>query len=180
MSDASRYLKLPYRRVLVPDDDSGTFTAIVPELPGCVAQGDDPGEAYANLEDAAEAWIESALDLGQDIPLPGGGDQHSGRILLRLPRSTHRRLAEAAQEDGTSLNQFLLAALSEKLGTRSATATAVVAERKGRYFEYYVPGVVQQAPAAQGLLVLPKGFTKFSPGNQTTVAFGPKNLEAWS
>lgn len=69
---AAGFLRLPYRRVLVPDSESGTITALVDEFPGCIAQGDDPAEAYARLEAAAESWIEAALEMGQDIPPPHG------------------------------------------------------------------------------------------------------------
>lgn len=33
---------------------------------------------------------------------------YSGKILLRIPKSLHRRLAEAAKVEGVSLNQYAL------------------------------------------------------------------------
>lgn len=113
------YLALPNERVLIPDEASGTFTALIREFPGCVSQGDTAPEAYANLEDAAEAWIGAALDLGQEIPRPRTAESHSGRVLLRLPRSLHREAGEAAERDGTSLNQFIVAAVAYRLGSRA-------------------------------------------------------------
>jgi antitoxin HicB len=41
-------------------------------------------------------------------------DQYGGRILLRLPRTLHRRLVEQAQWEETSLNQYLRSILSEE------------------------------------------------------------------
>lgn len=42
----------------------------------------------------------------------------SGRLLLRMPRTLHADLAQAAEREGTSLNQFITAALAAKLGSR--------------------------------------------------------------
>lgn len=46
----------------------------------------------------------------RDKPAP------SGRLLLRMPRTLHADLAQAAEREGTSLNQFITAALATKLG----------------------------------------------------------------
>jgi hypothetical protein len=40
----------------------------------------------------------------------------SGRLLLRMPRTLHADLAQAAEREGTSLNQFITAALATKVG----------------------------------------------------------------
>ena len=40
------YLKKPYSRVVVPDEQSGTYTAQILEFPGCITQGKTPQEAY--------------------------------------------------------------------------------------------------------------------------------------
>jgi len=110
------YLRAPYSRILVPDEESGTFTAEILEFPGCISQGDTAEEAYKNLEAAAKAWIEAALDLGQEIPEPSYTQNYGGKIALRLPHSLHRKAAQMAERDGTSLNQFLVAAVAEKVG----------------------------------------------------------------
>ncbi len=117
--EPEEYLAEPYGRLLVPDRETGTFTAMIPELPGCISQGATPGEAYERLERAAVSWLEAAIDLGQRIPDPNteqGVKEYSGRFALRLPKSLHRRVARLAEADGTSLNQFILVALAEKVG----------------------------------------------------------------
>jgi predicted RNase H-like HicB family nuclease len=112
----TKFLRQPYTRILTPDAESGTYTAQVLEFPGCVAQGDTPEEAYENLEKSAAGWIEAARDLGQEIPEPFMNQGFGGKIALRLPRSIHRRAALMAEQDNTSLNQFLLSAISERVG----------------------------------------------------------------
>jgi len=110
------YLTKPYARVLTPDAEYGGYTAEILEFPGCVTEGDTPDEALENLEAAAEGWIEAALSMGQDIPEPSDAQGYGGRVALRLPRSLHRRAMQLAERDGTSLNQFLVAAVAERVG----------------------------------------------------------------
>ncbi len=111
------YLKQPYLRILIPDRETGTFTAEIMEFPGCVAQGDTPQEAYERLEKVALSWIETAVDAGQDVPMPVSTSEYGGKVALRLPKSLHKQAVLAAQRDGTSLNQFIVMALAERIGT---------------------------------------------------------------
>ncbi len=117
--EISDILRRPYRRVLIPDAESATFTAMIAEFPGCIAQGDTPTEAYESLESAAESWLEGAIESGLPIPEPEAETDYSGRVVLRMPRSTHRRAVEAAERERVSLNTFLIAAVSERLGQLS-------------------------------------------------------------
>jgi len=111
---AKAYLKEPYSRILIPVD--GTYSAKVLEFHGCFAQGNTPEEAYANLEKAAESWIEVTLNQGQEIPPPLASHDYSGRIVLRIPRSIHKQAAKFAEMDDTSLNQFFLTAVAARVG----------------------------------------------------------------
>src|SRR5712691_10885211 len=97
------YLKEPYARILIPDEEGG-FSAEILEFPGCFAEGDTANEAMQNLEEAAEAWIEAALAQGLEIPEPMINQGYGGKIALRLPRGLHRQAARMAERDGTSLN----------------------------------------------------------------------------
>jgi predicted RNase H-like HicB family nuclease len=119
---AEEFLRRPYTRVLIPDAESGTFAAMIPEFPGCITQGDSPDEAYARLHEAALAWIEAAQDLGQQIPGPREENTYGGKFALRMPASLHKDAAEAAERDGTSLNQFVVAAIAERIGANKLYA----------------------------------------------------------
>jgi predicted RNase H-like HicB family nuclease len=44
----------------------------VPELPGCMADGQTYAEAVANTEKVIDEWIETACQLGRPIPEPRG------------------------------------------------------------------------------------------------------------
>jgi antitoxin HicB len=54
---------------LTPDDGGG-FLAIVPDLPGCMSDGETPEEALVNVRDAILTWIEAAGDMGHPVPPP--------------------------------------------------------------------------------------------------------------
>lgn len=61
-----------YEIILYWSDEDSAFIAEIPELPGCVSDGETYEEAIANVKDAAEAWITTAKDLGREIPTPKG------------------------------------------------------------------------------------------------------------
>ena len=52
------------------ENDGGGFLATVPDLPGCMSDGETPEEALVNVRDAILCWIEAAEDLGRPIPEP--------------------------------------------------------------------------------------------------------------
>ena len=52
--------------------EDGLFIAEVPELPGCMAHGDSPRSALANAQDAIGLWLDTARELGREIPEPRG------------------------------------------------------------------------------------------------------------
>jgi antitoxin HicB len=100
------YLKLPYTRELIPEPEGGWFVRIK-ELPGCISQGETPEEALAMISDALRGWLEVSLASGDPIPEPREEEEFSGKFMVRLPRSLHKRLVELAQEEGVSLNQYI-------------------------------------------------------------------------
>jgi predicted RNase H-like HicB family nuclease len=64
--------RLEYAVVVAPlsREDGGGFSATVPDLPGCMSDGETPEEALANVRDAISAWIEAAEELGHPVPRP--------------------------------------------------------------------------------------------------------------
>ena len=53
-----------------PEDEA--FVAEVPELPGCMADGESYQEALSNAEVIVKEWIKTAHDIGRSIPEPKG------------------------------------------------------------------------------------------------------------
>ena len=52
------------------DEDGGGFLATVPDLPGCMSDGDTPAEAARNVGDAIDCWIEEAIETGRAVRAP--------------------------------------------------------------------------------------------------------------
>jgi antitoxin HicB len=113
--------------------DGPVWTATVEELPGCVAHGATPELAAAAAQEAIERWIREASADGREIPPPGAAASHSGRLLVRMPRSLHGELVRASEREGTSLNAYIVAALSASVAWRRPgdAATADGAEPVG-------------------------------------------------
>ena len=65
-------MKLEYtvRIDRLAESDGGGYLATVPDLPGCMSDGDTPEEALSNIQEAIASWIEAAKEWKQDIPKP--------------------------------------------------------------------------------------------------------------
>jgi predicted RNase H-like HicB family nuclease len=110
------YLALPYHIVIQHlNDESGSYYfATVKEFDGCMSHGKNYDEAFRNVQEAMEGWIETKLENGFPVPLPMEDNQYSGKFVLRIPKSLHSRLAMEAEQEGVSLNQYALYRLSAR------------------------------------------------------------------
>ncbi len=63
---------LKYEVVIYWSNGDNAFVAEMPELPGCMADGDTPQAALEEIQTIAEEWINTALELGRLIPEPKG------------------------------------------------------------------------------------------------------------
>lgn len=121
-----------YPVAIEPGTDTEAFGVVVPDLPGCFSAGDTLEEAIANAEEAIVAWIETALDAGQDIPTPSTVDalrkQHRPwkswvwavvkvdpavlddtleRVNISLPRRVLHRLDSLARASGETRSGYV-------------------------------------------------------------------------
>jgi predicted RNase H-like HicB family nuclease len=64
--------KHKYEIIIYWSEEDAAFIAEVPELPGCMADGATYSEAVVNAEVVIDEWIETAQDLGREIPEPRG------------------------------------------------------------------------------------------------------------
>jgi len=114
MKKIKDYMKLPYNYIIQPiEDESGAYYyAKVLEFDGCQSSGETFEEAYNNLKEAMQGWIETKLEAGFEIPIPVGYEDFSGKFMIRIPKSLHYRLTVEAKQEGVSLNQYALYKLS--------------------------------------------------------------------
>ena len=61
-------MALRYEIILYWSEEDQAFIAEVPELPGCAADGGTYQEALKNVEIVMQEWIETAEELGRQIP----------------------------------------------------------------------------------------------------------------
>jgi len=161
---ADDYTGLPYHLLVVRDgEDKGKpWTASVEELPGCTSQGKTSEEALGGIQSAMAKWIAVAVEEGREIPEPRSATSHSGRLLLRMPRTLHADLTRASEREGVSLNQFITDVLAAAVVWRAGPQ----ASRPG------TTTPINQAPGAEGLTAEPgaRRRTKRSQTRVTTMA----------
>jgi len=150
----AEYLALEYPFQAVADPDGG-YVIIFPDLPGCLTQVDEIAEIGPMAEDARQGWIETAYEHGMEIPLPSYPEEYSGKFNLRIPRRLHRELAEEAEREGISLNQYVTALL----GRRDALAR--VEQRLARLESYLEAMHARTQYPVTGLPRAPKQRNRF-------------------
>ncbi len=65
-------MKMKYELIIYWSEEDSSFVVEVPELPGCVADGETYIEALQNAQTVMQEWIETAQELGRPIPQPKG------------------------------------------------------------------------------------------------------------
>lgn len=108
-------MKMPYTLVVKEmNDESGHyFYGTYLELDGCQSTGDSLNELLESLEDARRGWLSVKLEHGDPIPEPHDlAAEYSGKIVVRMPKTLHKRLTIEAGQEGVSLNQYMLYKLS--------------------------------------------------------------------
>jgi predicted RNase H-like HicB family nuclease len=121
-----------YPVAIEPGSEGEAFGVVVPDLPGCFSAGDTMEEAMVQAEEAIAAWIETALDAGQDIPQPSSVealrkahkewkgwvwavvkldpavlDDTLERVNISLPRRVLHRLDALARASGETRSGFI-------------------------------------------------------------------------
>ena len=135
------YLSLDYPVEIRRIEESlgGGYVASIPTLgsQALVGDGETPQEAYENLQAAKKEIFAEYLQEGVAIPEPvdeSEYEDYSGKLVLRMPRELHARLAAAAKQNDVSLNQFIvyaLGAFEAKWSTLQEVKQALVEVRMG-------------------------------------------------
>lgn len=97
-------------------DGEEYYRARVSEFPYLEEYAETYSDAYVLLIDAIETSLEVLAAENKSIPLPSDDREiadYSGRVTLRLPKSLHAALSEAAENEDVSLNQLIVSALSD-------------------------------------------------------------------
>lgn len=103
----------PFEVQPLSNDDGGGYLITFPDLPGCVSDGDTLEETLRNGFDAAESWLRTAAEFGDQIPLPGY--RIGPRLLAQLPQSLELQLSERAKEHGVDAGALATRFIAEGL-----------------------------------------------------------------
>jgi hypothetical protein len=85
---------------------------------------------------------------------------HSGRLMVRMPPTLHTELAQAAEEEGVSLNAFITGVLAGSVGWRAPAdggAEPPAWARRTLVINLVVMGVLAVAAAALVVVALVNG-----------------------
>ncbi len=106
--DIKEYMELPYTKLIkeINDESGHYYYGCILELDGCQSTGDSLDELMDSLKEAMEGYLEVKIEKGLPIPTPQQDDNYSGKFVVRLPKSLHKRLSIEASNEGVSLNQW--------------------------------------------------------------------------
>jgi antitoxin HicB len=146
-----KYLAMSWHFSVVPSEweNEKGYWACVSELPNCSTFATSQAEALSTVAQLLPAYLEAAIESNADIPIPesrdSGADDVGGTIVLRLPKSLHIGLKNAAQAEKTSLNQFALYALTKMVyQTTSPLGAAKRVVTKKKSAAPYIPSATRR------------------------------------
>jgi predicted HicB family RNase H-like nuclease len=116
VKDLNYYMSLDYSVVInkVAEEGNTYYYGKIAELDGCHTTADTVEELLKELEEVKKDHLEIKLEFGDIIPEPN--EMPSGKIVLRMPKTLHWRLAGEAKQEGVSLNQYMIYKLSQSIG----------------------------------------------------------------
>ena len=104
-------------------DEDECFVATILEFPNLSAFGETYEEAISDAQEVLEMALASLESDGIPAPQPNKCPslfrQYSGQIRLRIPKSLHGKLTENAENEGVSLNTYMVSLLSENNATNT-------------------------------------------------------------
>lgn len=65
-------MSIKYELIIFWSERDNSFVVEVPELSGCMADGVTYEDAVANAKKVIEEWIDTARELGREVPEPKG------------------------------------------------------------------------------------------------------------
>ena len=130
-------MKLIYPAVFYPCKDKEGYTVIVPDLPGCVSEGDNLADAILMGTDAASGWILDELEDGKQVPIASSP-------------------ADIEVEEGGIVNLLVLDmdAYAEKYGEKAVRKNISIPAYMNTYVERNDISLSQLAQEAIGLKMM--------------------------
>jgi len=102
-------MKYEYSVQIVWSKEDKAYLAMIPELPGCMADGPTQEEAIKNIRVVAQEWIEIATNEGRTIPKPMSAEDHE-----EANRQMRKNIEDHIQKQVSEAVQSILAQLVEQ------------------------------------------------------------------
>lgn len=103
-------------------DGEVMFAARVKELPDVEVFEPTVEEAYAATLEVIKSLANLAVEDNREFPGPSeasADEGFSGRVTLRMPKGLHQRIALVSEQEGVSLNQYMVTVLATAAGEKS-------------------------------------------------------------
>lgn len=109
----------------IEDDGESLYCATVKELPDVNVFEETALDAYNSTLDVIRDLQKLFASKGKAFPTPTAREEYSGRSTVRMSKSLHARVAEAAERDNISLNQWIVEAIAWRLDGAKTPRTVV-------------------------------------------------------
>lgn len=103
------------------EDDTYGWVVRFADVPEVVGGGDTVEEAYNEAMSNLEYYFETLKEEGKEIPAPTQDPEendYSGKLVLRLSKSNHKKLAELSEQENISINALLNEIINEGITKR--------------------------------------------------------------
>ena len=103
-----------YSLQLIWSDEKQGYVATVPEIPHLKSISETAEQAVNEINSAISVYLLEKKADREPVPLPRRLEEYSGQFRLRLPRALHAALVTDAENEGISLNTYIIYLLSHR------------------------------------------------------------------
>ena len=146
-----------YSVMIFWSDDDAAFVASVPDLPGCMAHGETRAEAAEQIGIAIQNWIETAREIGRQIPSP---PKDMALYIKELDQKTAQTIKAGLENAMPSLVETVVKVLKQseanerqEMTPHTAVLYARVSSREQREEGYSIEAQVKLLRAAASALL---------------------------
>ncbi|MCK4883223.1 MAG: type II toxin-antitoxin system HicB family antitoxin [Candidatus Omnitrophica bacterium] len=123
------------------DKDEG-FIGVIPEFNNLSAFGETYNEVLEELQKVLNGYIEVYDEDNIPLPEPKKLQDYSGQTRLRMPKELHQSLAHESENQGVSLNSYMVYLLSKNYPLQAIEQFGIIVSRM-RYESEDLPTFAQ-------------------------------------
>lgn len=116
-----------YSLQLIWSDEKQGYVTTVPEIPRLKSISETAAQAINEINSAISVYLLEKKAVWEPVPQPRRLEEYSGQFRLRLPRVLHAALVTEAENEGVSLNTYVIYLLSHRHVERQTFKQAAAA-----------------------------------------------------